>query len=195
MIGWMQNWDTLAIRSPEEAWAGQMSLPREVWVEGGRLHQRPVREVEALRKKPVSYDGIRIGNEEVRLDGVSGRIVDLSLDLSLADCRSFTLRLAEGGGFHTDLVYNGPQKTLTFDRTCSGTRRAVCNTATADAPVDVDGHLRLRLILDRFSAEVFIGNGERVMTVTFYTDQKHDGISFSADGDMSMNVRKYDLAH
>lgn len=57
-----------------------------------------------------------------------------------------------------------------------------------------NGELKLRVILDRFSAEVFINDGEQVMTATIYTDQSAEGISFFADGDVNIDVVKYDLA-
>ena len=33
-----------------------------------------------------------------------------------------------------------------------------------------NGEIKLRLILDRFSAEIFVNDGEHVMTATIYTD-------------------------
>lgn len=57
-----------------------------------------------------------------------------------------------------------------------------------------NGELKLRVILDRFSAEVFINDGEQVMTATIYTDQSAEGISFFADGDVNIDVVKYDFA-
>ena len=57
-----------------------------------------------------------------------------------------------------------------------------------------NGELKLRVILDRFSAEVFINDGEQVMTATIYTDQSAEEISFFADGDVNIDVVKYDLA-
>ena len=56
-----------------------------------------------------------------------------------------------------------------------------------------NGELKLRVILDRFSVEVFVNDGEQVMTATMYTDQSADGISFFADGTVNMDVVKYDL--
>lgn len=53
--------------------------------------------------------------------------------------------------------------------------------------------LKLRLILDRFSAEVFINDGEQVMTMVVYTDLAAEGIFFFADGTVNMDVVKYDL--
>lgn len=51
----------------------------------------------------------------------------------------------------------------------------------------------MRIILDKFSAEVFVNDGERVLTATIYTDLAADGISFFADGEVTMDVVKYEL--
>ena len=59
MIGWMQNWDTCNLHAPEiRSWFGQMSLPRELSVQNGRLFQRPVRELEAMRGQEVKYENV-----------------------------------------------------------------------------------------------------------------------------------------
>ena len=49
------------------------------------------------------------------------------------------------------------------------------------------------IILDRFSVEVFVGDGEQVLTATMYTKQEADGISFFADGTANIDVVKYEL--
>ena len=51
----------------------------------------------------------------------------------------------------------------------------------------------MRIILDRFSVEVFVNDGEHVLTAAMYTEQEADGISFFGDGDVDMDVVKYDL--
>ena len=56
-----------------------------------------------------------------------------------------------------------------------------------------NGELKLRIILDRFSAEVFVNDGEQVMTATVMTDLLANGISFSTDGQVEMDITKYDL--
>ena len=44
-----------------------------------------------------------------------------------------------------------------------------------------------------FSIEVFINDGEQVMTATILTDTDAQGISFNADGQVSMDITKYSL--
>lgn len=58
----------------------------------------------------------------------------------------------------------------------------------------MDGELKLRMILDRYSVEIFVNDGEQVMTATMYTEQEAEGISFFADGIVNIDVVKYDLA-
>ena len=53
--------------------------------------------------------------------------------------------------------------------------------------------LKLRIVIDRFSAEVFANDGEQVMSVTFTTDTAAKEISFVADGAVKMDITKYDI--
>ena len=53
--------------------------------------------------------------------------------------------------------------------------------------------MSLRLLLDRYSVEVFLNEGEKVMSAVFHTPMEADGIVFDTDGTVCMNVVKYDL--
>ena len=54
--------------------------------------------------------------------------------------------------------------------------------------------MKLRLILDRFSAEVFVNDGEKVMSTTLETDLSAERIAFLADGAVKLKATKYTLA-
>ena len=51
----------------------------------------------------------------------------------------------------------------------------------------------MRIILDKYSVEAFVNDGEHVLSATMYTDLAADGISFYADGKVTMDVVKYEL--
>jgi beta-fructofuranosidase len=55
------------------------------------------------------------------------------------------------------------------------------------------GEIKLRILLYRFSAEIFVNDGEQALTMTFYTPQTADGISFECSGNALVSVEKYDL--
>lgn len=50
------------------------------------------------------------------------------------------------------------------------------------------------MLIDRWSAEIFINNGEQVMSLTYYTDLSADGIEFITDGTVIMDASAYRLA-
>ena len=50
------------------------------------------------------------------------------------------------------------------------------------------------MVLDRFSVEVFVNDGEAAATAVIYTRQEADAITFEADGQVLVDVEKYDLA-
>ena len=195
MIGWMQNWDACGIRSPEEPWFGQMSLPRELSLKNGRLYQKPVRELDAMRRNKVVYTDVAV-SDLMELDGVKGRRVDMELTVRPADkedlYQKFAVRFARNDRYWTSLSFRPRESVLKVDRKFSGSRRAIIHQRRSLVN-PVDGELKLRIILDRFSAEVFVNDGEQVLSATMYTDQEADGISFFADGIAKIDVVKYDL--
>ena len=53
--------------------------------------------------------------------------------------------------------------------------------------------LKLRIILDRYSLELFVNDGEQAASFVLYTPISADSISFSCDGTAIIDVEKYDL--
>ena len=196
MIGWMQNWDTCNLHTRSTPWFGQMSIPRELTIRNGRLYQKPVRELEALRSDPVRYRDVIVKDTEVTLADVNGRLVDLEVEIEPLEeenvYRKFALRFAQNEKFHTGVSFRPYESTIKIDRKFSGSRRAIIHQRRASIG-HVNGRIKLRLILDRFSAEIFVNDGEKVLTATIYTDQAADGISFVANGAARIHVTKYAL--
>ncbi len=195
MIGWMQNWDTCNFRSRNVAWFGQMSLPRELFIKNGRLYQRPIKELENMRHNKVEYHDISVSGT-VRLEGVKGRRIDMELTLRPEDPRNlyqkFAVRFAQNDQYQSSFSFRPRESVLKIDRKFSGSRRAIIHQRRSLVN-SKDGELKMRIILDRFSVEAFINDGEQVMSAIIYTDQEADGISFFADGTVKMDVVKYDL--
>ena len=125
-----------------------------------------------------------------------GLIVELEVEIEPEDkdalYRKFAIRFAQNEIYHTKVSYRLQESTLKIDRKFSGSRRAIIHQRRAKVAA-ADGKIKLRLILDRYSVEVFVNDGEKAMTATLYTDQEADGISFMADGKVRMNVVKWDL--
>ena len=59
--------------------------------------------------------------------------------------------------------------------------------------MDAKEELKIRVVMDRFSVELFFNDGAQAATAILYTSQHCDGISFEAEGNVLVDVEKYDL--
>ena len=195
MIGWMQSWDA-KLEDDCCNWSGMMTLPRELILREGRIYQSPVRELERYRKNKIEYTGKRISGRTA-LDGVRGRVIDLQVDITEFGFHHFSICFACNEEYEMLLQYNHLRKCLTIDRTGSGlVRDVVCRRKMVAEPFVSETQeevLSLRLLLDKYSAEVFINGGERVMSAVFHTPMEAEGIVFDTDGVVCMDVVKYDI--
>lgn len=195
MIGWLQNWDSCTIHTGETPWFGQMTLPRELSIQKGRLYQAPIRELEQMRSNKVEYKDVKVDGN-IELEGIKGRMVDIEMTVRPADPQNlyqkFSLRFAQDEQYHTSLSFRPQKSILKIDRKYSGSRRAIIHQRRSLAKT-VDGELKLRIILDRFSVEVFVNGGEQVLSAALYTDLTAEKISFFAEGSAKMDIVKYDL--
>ena len=164
-------------------------------MKNGRLYQIPIRELDEMRRNKVEYKSVTVA-ENVWLDGIKGRRIDMEVTIRPGDpenlYQKFAVRFAQNERYHTSLSFRPRESILKIDRKFSGSRRASIHQRRSLVRSE-EGQLKLRIILDSFSAEIFVNDGEQVLTATMYTDQTADGISFFADGTVEMDVVKYDL--
>ena len=196
MIGWMQNWDTCKTTGyAERPWFGQMSLPRELFLKNGRLYQQPIRELALYRSRKTEYNNVLLDGEKT-LEGIEGRVAELDIRLRAADVHTpytkFIMYFAANEKYYSMLSYRPYESLLKIDRKFSGSRRAFIHQRRCQVS-DQNGSIHLHVILDRFSMEVFINDGEQVMTATILTDSDARNISFESDGKVIMDITKYSL--
>lgn len=194
MIGWMQNWDTCA-PAEDAKWYGQMSLPRELSYRDGRIIQNPVRELDALHGRRVFYENVPVSNDELVLKGVYGRKADIIVNIRPRDdagYEMFRIKFAKGSQHYSSVSYAPKASTVRISRKHSGANRDFVHDRRCFVR-DRSGELKLRIILDRFSAEIFINDGEQAMSMTIYTPETADGVSFEALGKALIDVEKYEI--
>ena len=193
MIGWMDNWETCKEAPRRHPWYAQMSTPRELFLEKGRLCQRPVREIEGLWQDTVRHDRVTV-REETELPGVRGRLMDLTVRLHPdgSSCRRFTLHVARDARHFIEIRCDLARGELVFDRSRGGSHRDIVHTRHVIAEVE-RGELSLRLLMDRESVELFINGGERVVTSLIPTPMDADQITFAADAPLTLSVEAHPL--
>ncbi|MCH5268215.1 MAG: glycoside hydrolase family 32 protein [Lachnospiraceae bacterium] len=188
MIAWMQSWE-MNIKPAKQKWNGMMTIPRELEIRNGKLYQNPVRELEKYRMEPVIYRGKELSGA-CTIPGVSGRVLDLSIELQGGDYETFTIQFAKNEKYCSKVCYDRSAGIIEFDRTDSGiSRDALCRREIKIK--NPDKILKLRMILDKFSMELFINDGVQALTSIFYTPPEAEEIVFICDGTACVNIEKY----
>lgn len=173
-IAWMNNhgYAKHTPSPPARPWRGAMSVPRELFLqetaEGTRLAQRPWPGLAALRGPQHEFEIPGQGLHDLKLpDEVDARSLELQWDLRLdpASCFSLRLRCSRDGLRYTEVGIDGPRGQVYVDRSRSGLLVDEVRWAgRREAPLpQAAGALRLRLLLDACSVEVFVselGRGE-----------------------------------
>lgn len=203
MMGWMSNWD-YAFSPPTGRWNGQLSFPREmklVDAHGGlRLTQAPVAEEKALRTSTWQASDVTVTPTSANaLAGASGRSFEVEAEVGIpasGGAASFTLGLRKGTGStgpqETSVTYDAGPGTLTVDRGTSGREdftRYFAGTAAdnSSAPwsstmAGSERRVKLRVLVDASSVEVFGGDGTAAVTSLVFPDPSSTGLSFSVSG-------------
>ena len=188
MIAWMQSWDS-NIRPVSQNWSCMMTLPRELKLADGKLIQTPVREIQNYYADTVTVEKQDISGK-ITFEGIHGRVLDMTVEILSGEYSEFSIDFAQNERFYTRLVYLKNKNILELDRTYSGMARDTSSIRKVPVRYPKDT-LKLRLILDKYSAEIFINDGMQVLSMTFYTPVEADQISFACEGNACVSVTKH----
>lgn len=184
-MGWLDNWEYAKVE-PTPPWRGMQSVPREVrLVAAGNevvLAQRPIREIETLRGAPVVVEPGKLAGR--RFLPVAGDALDIEAVLRPGTAKAFGLAVRVGNGEETLVGYDASASRLFVDRARSG--RSDFHPAFAgrhSGPFAVEsGLVRLRILVDRSSVEVFGGDGRTVISDRIFPRPTSRGVALFAEG-------------
>lgn len=188
-VGWMNNW-LYANQIPTHPWRSAMSLPRSihlVTVDGEiKAVQRPVKELEQLRNNHVQLQNTEVSSGELLLSqkGISGKAYEIIIEMEPGTSESAGLILRVGENEETLVGYDRLQKTVFVDRTSSGEDNFHSEFSQRnDAPARlIDGKIRIHVFVDWSSVEVFVNDGEAVITNRIFPDPESQDVIFYSDG-------------
>ncbi len=109
-----------------------------------------------------------------------------------SSCRRFTLHVARDANHYVQIRCDLARGELVFDRSHGGSHRDIAHTRHVPAEVQ-DGKLTLRLLMDKESVELFVNDGERVITSLIPTPPEADQITFAADAAITLSVKAHHL--
>jgi fructan beta-fructosidase len=186
-IGWMNNWN-YANQIPTSPWRSAMSVPRELGLRtiDGRtqLVQRPVSELGSLRTRPSYVTLGRSLPTGTTTLPAHGKALEIYAGLKLGNAQHAGLQVRTGNGEETVIGYDATSSEVYVDRTHSGQTAFNADfPGVQRAPLKThDGTVRLHILVDWSSVEVFADRGQTVITDQIFPSANSDGLNAFADG-------------
>ena len=187
-MGWISNWQ-YANREPTRIWRGAQSLPRELSLartpDGIQLLQKPIAEAKSLRQRELLHladSSVPAAMQAMLAANVCGETLEIEARLVPEDAKEIGFRLRKGGAEETLLAFNSETSQVFLDRTRSGEIGFAPEfSGRYAAALRQNPRLKLHVFVDRSSVEVFVNDGERVLTDRIYPSPGSDGIELYSE--------------
>lgn len=171
MIGWMNQGNGSAFVKAGMPFNQQMSFPSTLELrttpEGIRLYRWPIKEIEKLYTKTYKIKNLSVEDANRKLAGIKAELIDLSVEFEPKNTMLISIRGA-------DITYDAEKERFSYG----------INHVAAPA---INGKVKLRVLLDRTSLELFANQGAAVATFYMVPDSNNRNISISAKGNDTIN--------
>lgn len=186
LIAWQANWGREYYTGTHGVgFENNMTLPRELSVERGKLVQKLYRKVEKSFR-PAGKQSFTLNGKTERED--HGRSYRLKLSVDMKNAEKFALHFLADGKQETVLSYEKTSGLLTLDSSKSGyptkgeqREKVYEGVRSVKVPLRC-GKLSLDVFTDVSSVEVFAANGKETMSQHSFNDLSATGVFFEADG-------------
>lgn len=183
MVGWMDSWDIPIVeKTAGDGWACQMTIPRELKFKDGKIISVPVKELESLRKNAKTYSNLNL-DKETKLDGVSGAVGEMVLNVDTKASKNFKIKLRSSATEETVLSYNNATGTFSVNRDKSGQGAG----GVSEVKIKPADNLKVQIFLDKSSVEIFLNDGEAVLSNRIYPQETSADIVFVPEGNLKIS--------
>ncbi|KAA8745363.1 glycoside hydrolase family 32 protein [Paenibacillus sp. UASWS1643] len=179
LVGWMGLPD-IDYPSDQSGWSHCLTVPRELSIVHNKLVQRPVPELQLLRKTE-SQAADTVVDETKAFEGFSGTVYELICDFENVDASEFGIEFRAGEMEKTVIKYDTIQRKVILDRSRSGEKVAEDYGTERKCEMDSE-NIQFHLFVDSSSVEIFVNDGEEVFTSRIFPDISSREIRFFAKG-------------
>jgi levanase/fructan beta-fructosidase len=209
-IGWMvppANQETWP-------WKGQMSIPRDLSLretkDGIRLFQNPAKVIKNnlpdLSKKMIHLENVKVvgaGQDILNGQNVSGNSYWIEAELNVPQNTMAGFKIAEekdkkGNVIAETIVgYDASKSEVYVDRSRTGKENINRKNLTQSMKVNsTGGKIKFEILFDKSSLEVFVNDGEKVLTTYIYPGKNSDGLSAFSFGGQTLikSLKVWDMS-
>lgn len=184
MVAWMATWNRTPVNAHlGHGYAGAMTFPRVLTMEGKRLYQNPVKEIENYYTDSYSNTVVP-QNGTMYIDELGGTVQDITIEFDKSSGKTGISVFDDKEGSSLKVYYEDGRVYL--DRTGATVgyynNKPEYKITSAEIPAQ-STKIKIRLLLDKYSCEVFVNDGYSAMTATVTPSAKqvHGGV-FSDSG-------------
>lgn len=188
-IGWMSNWD-YARDVPTYKWRSTMTVPRELNLIKKNneyiLKSIPVKELNDFKSKTIEKDSIEPEELSKVIETAEIDFNKLNLEFNFKNLKEnkYQIIFNNGNGDSLIIGLNNNSKTIYLDRTKSGkvdfSEKFAPNISKVKLS-DMINDAKFQILLDKTSVELFVNDGEIVMTELFFPNNPLDQISIISE--------------
>lgn len=188
-IGWMSNWK-YANQTPTPTWRSAMTVPRQLLLRdtsaGIRMVQYPVKELQQLRRNEESlrWEDLTVHPGHNLFENVKSDIYELAAEFDPGSAEEFGFKLRVSDNEQTVVGYRPADQLLFVDRCHSG--EAAFHEAFPcrhEVPVELkEGRMKIQIFVDQSSIEIFVNDGETVISDQIFPDPASMGLELYAQG-------------
>jgi len=183
-MGWMSNWD-YANNVPTKNFRSAMTVPRELSIRDNGEHlilvSNPAKEVTNLRGKVSEVANQNI-NEDKTLNDILKKYAgkfEIELTMRRQNAKIWGFGLTNSIGDYLNFTFDLEQNILKVDRRNCGLKDFNQKFVSEPiAPLVKKDIYKVRLLVDKASAEIFVNNGETVMTNIIFPSQWYNALTF-----------------
>ena len=153
--------------------------------DGLRLVQRPVRELESLRREKlrIANASVEEANRKIRESGLKAEVYEFEAELRPGQAEDIGFRIRKSKDAETLVGFDALHREVYVDRTRSGEVSFSKDfPGRHSAKLEQNASIKLHVFVDRSSVEVFANDGERVLSERIYPPPGSDGIELYAHG-------------
>ncbi len=173
LSAWAQPTTSSKSVSVKYGWNGLVTLPRVVTLQGDKMYQMPSDAIKKYRANGESFEGELTANKVM---GTTGDVLDIELSFQQVQ-NGDGISLYSDGKNGLKIYYDNGK--LVIDRTDNYTN-VVVTPAEYKVQTELactDGKLDLRIVLDRFSLEVFANNGVKAFSTLVAPTKERQGVT------------------
>ncbi|AOW19581.1 glycoside hydrolase family 32 protein [Urechidicola croceus] len=206
-IGWMSNWDYAQV-VPTKKWRSAMTLARELKLVKNnnqyRVYSNPVKELDDNISKTINQKPVKTSDEVLIGEGqdIDFNRVKIEFRIPNINQAKYVFTLFNSVNEKVIFGYDNVKKEFFSDRSKAGDLSFSDKFGATQTIVpiydDVYNELKVELVLDKTSFEVFYNDGKSSMTEIFFLSEPLTGVSVHANGnefelsDIKISQLKFD---